>query len=385
MPPPRSALCLLALGGACAGVSVRPQDADPSTLPVVTLAAAEAAELARLVEQAIDRSRRGEHGAAERLARQALALDPRAARARAVLGMAIYQRAAVVDPPDLMLAHAAEAEVVLAERLAPGDPFVGAQHARLLQATGHLSAAAAVADAALARTAAAPPAERFDLFAVAATCRYELGEERAAVPHLQACLAVEAGDASTWFRLGACLLRIAEVPSGPRPNSLVVAQNQADAAARAFRRCAELSPDDADAWLAVGAALLRAADLAAERRDQAVRDERRDAAEQQFRAAALRFPAAAEAPFRLGVVAEGRGDVAAAQAAYDEALARDPHHLGSLLNLAALRSREPDGEPAARELLQRALRTGEQRGTLTRQERDRIRARLQAPQAPMML
>jgi tetratricopeptide (TPR) repeat protein len=373
-------LLLPAFCVACAGVSVRPDDADASALPTVSLSTADSEALASLVRLAIESLERRHDADAEHHARRALELDPRSARARAVLGASICRQSALDDPPDLLRANAGEAELILASRLAPADPFVGWLHASMLADAGHLSAAAATAEAALQRTTGAPAAERSELIGVAGTCRYELGEERAALPHLQAYVAIRPDDATASFRLGVCLLRLAETPTGPRPNSLVVAQSHAEAAARAFGRCAELAPGDADAALAGGAALLRAAELAAERRDQAAADERRQAAEQQFRDVAARFPANAEALFRAGVVAELRGDDAAARQDYLAALARDPNHLGSLLNLAACHERSdgPAADASVRELLQRALQVGVGRGALSTAERDRIRTRLGA-------
>lgn len=368
---------------ACAGVSVRPESVRADSLPVVSLSADSARDLAAHVETAIDALSDGGYAEAEQHARQALDIDPRAARARSVLGVVLFQKSALVDPPDLFLAHAGEAELRLAEQLAPEDPFVGWMHAVMLAEEGHLSAAAATAEAALQRTAGAPPAERAALLGVAGIYRYELGEERAAEPHLRGYVALRPDDATAWFRLGVSLLRMAEVPSGARPNSLVTAQNQADAAAAAFRRCVELQPDDEDAALAVGSALLRAAELAEERREQGVRDDLRRQALQQFRAVADRFQGSAEAMFRVGVVAETLEQQAAAREAYGRALARDPEHLGSLLNLAGCEDRTggADADSAMRELLQRALRADAVHGGLVGTERSRIEARLAALQS----
>lgn len=368
-----------AVCSACAGVSVRPETVRADSLPVVSLSADSARELAAHVEAAMDAVSRLDYPEAEQRARQALEIDPRSARARAVLGSVLCQQSARVDPPDLFLANAGEGELLLAEQLAPADPLVGWMHAVMLADAGHLSAAAAVAEAALGRTADAPPAQRAALLGAAGNYRYELGEERAAVPHLQAYLALRPEDAAAWFRLGASLLRMAEVPSGARPNSLVAAQSQAEAAAAAFRRSAERVQDDEDAALAVGAALLRAAELAAERRLPNEADLRRQA-EQQFRAVADRFQGSAEPLFRLGVLAETRGDAAAAREAYTQALVRDPEHLGSLLNLAASRDREgADADADVRELLERALRVDAGQGLLVGNERSRIEARLAVP------
>ncbi len=332
-------------------------------------------ELAALVDRAIEAVVRRRYGEAELAARRALAIDPRAARARVVVGMVMLQRANLGDPPDLFAANAGEAETVLAEQIAPNDAFVGWMRAVFLAEAGHMSAAATAAEAALLRTAEAPAAERAALLGIAGNYRYELGEERAALPHLQAYVGLRPEDASASFRIGACLLRIAAVPQGPK--DLLVAQNQAEAAARAFARCATLTPGDEDVALAVGAALVRAAELAEQRKDSAVRDERRREAEATFREVGERFPGSAEAMFRLGVLEESRGAPAAAHQVYLQALGRDHQHLGSLLNLAALLETGGDAE-AAGALLERALATDSQRAGLSTEERRRLQERLRA-------
>jgi tetratricopeptide (TPR) repeat protein len=246
-----------------------------------------------------------------------------------------------------------------------------------LAESGHMSAAAAAADVALARTTKAPPEARAALFGVAGTYRYELGEERAARPLLQEYLSIRPDDAAANFRLGSCLLRIAAVPTGPKEGGRadMVAQNNADGAARAFARSFELAPGDEDAALAVGTALIRAAELAESRHDSATRDQRWTSAAQQFDKVAERFPTSPEALFRLGVLAEKRGDQAAAEQAYTRALEREALHLGSLLNLAALLD---NGSAPARvqELLRRALAADAKQPGLTAGERRQIANRL---------
>jgi tetratricopeptide (TPR) repeat protein len=251
--------------------------------------------------------------------------------------------------------------------------------ADFLAEAGHLSAAAATAEAALLRTADAPAADRAALLAVAGNCRYELGEERAALPHLQAYFGLQPDDAATAFRIGSCLFRIAAAPEGAK--AMEVAQINAEGAARAFARCAELAPGDADAALAVGAALVRAAELAGQRRDLGAPERRRQQeqrwqqAEEQFRRVAEQFPENAEPVFRLGVVAETRGDIPASHQAYLQALDRDRRHLGSLLNLAALLEASGDAA-AAVPLLERALAADEARAGLSAAERRRLQQRL---------
>ncbi|MEO6593360.1 MAG: tetratricopeptide repeat protein [Planctomycetota bacterium] len=341
----------------------------------------ERANLAAHVDGAVRAVVRRQYGEAETEARAALGIDPRAARARSVLAMVMLQRANLRDPPDVFEANAGENEALLAEQLAPDDAFVGWMRAVFLAEAGHMSAAAAAAEAALARTADAPATERAALLGAAGTYRYELGEERAALTLLQAYIGLRPDDAIASFRIGWCLLRIAEVPQGPR--GMQVAQNNAEAAALAFARAAALAPGDEEAALAVGAAWLRAAELAEKRQDLAIRDERQRQAAQQFRDVAARFPGNAEASFRLGVLAERSGQLDEARAAYAQAMQRDAQHVASLLNLASLF--EADGHYAeSQALLERTLDADRQRAELTAEERSRIQNRLSSgpPKAP---
>lgn len=364
--------------GACQGVSVRPETADASSIRGGELTGEEQRLLAAHVDRAITAVVRRRYEEADLAAGAALQIDPRCARARAVRGIVLYQRAARVEPPDLFLVHSAEAELLLALQIEPADAFVGWMHAFFLAESGHTSAAAAAAEAAIERATAAPPTERAALLHSAGTYRYELGEERAALPHLQAYVSLRPDDAAACFRIGNSLLRIASVPLGPtRMVALREARTRALDAARAFGRCAELAPGDEDAALAVVAATVRAAELADEAGEADVGQRLTSEAEELARAAASRFPTNAEAMFRVGVIAERRTALEAAGEAYSQALLRDPRHLGSLLNLAALSERAAVvGAPAALELLQRALRVDAADGGLTASERRRIEARL---------
>lgn len=356
---------------ACSAVSPRPDDLDPDALPVRELTAAEQRALEPCVEQAMRELVLRHYLAAEQAATAGLRIDPRNARCHAVLGMVLLQQAKPKDPPDLDLANAGEARTVLAEKLAPADPFVGWVRALFLAESGHLSAAAAAADRAIARSRSAPPAERAPLYGLAGTYRYELGEERAALPLLEAYSDLRPDDAAAQFRIGSCLLRMADQPIGPQANQAEMAERDAEHAARAFARCVELAPGDDDAQLAVGAAVMKAADLAGDRGRDEVRKERIARAIDVFAKAAAQFPTNAEASFRVGVAEEARGDQAAAKVAYEAALARDGQHLGALLNLASLTAAGGDGD-GAKELWRRALAADTARGGLTAAERQRL-------------
>ncbi|HEX6812241.1 MAG TPA: hypothetical protein VF384_11500 [Planctomycetota bacterium] len=371
----------IALVVGCAGVSPRPELANADSLPIRELSAPEQQELAAILDRAIHAVVRKDYAEADAEARRALEIDPRAARARSVLGMVSLQRANLRDPPDVFELNAGEAEMLLAAQIAPDDALVAWMRAVFLAETGHLSAAAAAAEAALLRATGAPASDRAALLAIAGNSHYELGEERAALPHLQAYFGEEPDDAATAFRIGSCLLRIAAVPEGAK--AIEVAQIRAEDAARAFARSAELAPGDEDAALAAGAALVRAADLAGQRRDvpgperRMLQEQRWQQAEKQFHAAAERFPQSAEPIFRIGVIAETRGDAAAAHQAYLQALGRDLAHLGSLLNLAALFEASGDAN-AAGSLLERALAADTARPGLSADERRRLQERLRS-------
>jgi len=364
---------------ACAGVSPRPDAVDPESLPIRTLSAADQQRLATLVEQCVRDVVLRRYSEAERGAVAALEIDPRSARARAVRGIVLLQAAKESDPPDIFLANEGEAETVMAEKLAPADPFVAWVHALFLAESGHLSAAAAVAEAGLDRTKNSSPQERAPLLGLAGTYRYELGEERAALPLLQAYVGLRPDDAAASFRIGSCLLRMSLLPTGAPGRQEQVAQAQAEAAARAFERCVKLAPGDYDAALAIGASTMRAAELAGERGEQAEREQHLQDAAEQFRAVAERFPDNAEAWFRIGIVEETRGDRIAAGAAYEEALERDADHFGGLLNLAALLEADEDAHKRVEGLLRRALQVDQRRGGLTADERRGLEERLRRP------
>ncbi len=382
---PLAANVLAALfASACAGTTVDPATADASLLPARELTAEEHARLASLVEESMVAVRRRRFDDAGRAATAALAIDARSARARAVWAMVLLQRAATVSPPDSFDANAGEFELQLARQLAPDDAFVGWIAAVFLAETGHLSAAAHAAEQTLAHAGAAPAAERAALAGIAGTCRYELGEERAAVPHLHAYVELHPDDAIAHFRLASCLLRIAALTSGGA--AVPDAHAHAVAAAQAFERCAELSPGDEDVALAVATAHWRAAELAGDDGDGAIGQQHRQAAEQRLRAVAERFPASAEPWFRLGVAAEQRAAPEQARIAYGEAVRRAPH-VGALLGLAALLDHDGDAAAAAT-LLRQALDADAARTVLTAAQRRAIRERLAAAgagQAPRML
>lgn len=355
---------------ACAGTAPDPSQASIDDLPDVTLSDAERAECEALEQDAIDAVVRRRYEQAEVAANRVLAKNPRSARARAVLGMVRLQIAARIEPTDWFGARAGEVEMELARQLDPNNAFVGWMHAVFLAESGHMSAAAATAEEALVRSAAASATERAALLGTAGTYRYELGEERAARPHLEAYVALRPDDSAAHFRLGSSLLSIAKTPQGSPP-PYVTSQRDAEEAAKAFGRCFELAPGDEDAALAMAAAWVRAAELA----DLQDKPEERDAlhrmAVEHLGGLATKFPANAEVHFRLGVLAALQNDSKAAKDGYEAALARHEHHMGSLMNLAALVV--ADGEiDRAKKLFARLLAAPGAQTELSRSERQRI-------------
>lgn len=358
---------------ACSAVSPDPSKATIDDLPEVTLSEADRARCDELEAAAIDAVVRRRYEQAEQLADQVLAVQPRSGRARAVLGMVRLQMAARQQPSDWRAIRQGEVEMELARQLEPKSAFVGWMHAVFLAESGHMSAAAAAAEAALERSVDAPASERAALLGTAGTYRYELGEERAARPHLEAYVGLRPDDSAAHFRLGSCLLSIAKTPQGSPP-PYGVAQAEAEAAAVAFARCFELAPGDEDAALAVATAWIRAAELA-DLQKRAAKDEERDALYDKARSylqdLAKQFPSNAEVYFHLGVLASTRDQEQEAQVAYLAALDRDRNHLGSLLNLASLMVAQGELEPA-RSLLLRAVADERAAGGLTGDERERI-------------
>lgn len=380
----RWCLLLPLFAAACAGVSTDPRTATVDDLPPAASDAAARAAAVTTADAAVAAYRATRTTEAAAAADAALAADPRCGRALAVRALLQWRQAqtdAAADgdsTPTLTAANAAEAALRRAVAAAPADAFAGLALATFLGDVDHLSAAAEAAEAALGGAASANAADRVDLLAVAAACRYELGEERAALPHLLAYAAARPDDAGMHYRLGGAQLAIAALPEGPAPTSFLLAQRQAEAAARAFQRAFELRPDDAEAGRGVATAWLRAADLAAERDAAGERATALAAASAQARALAGRFPADPEPWWLFGVAAERQGDPIAAAQAYDEALARQPAHAGALLHRAALAEEAGDAAMATA-LLQRALDADAAAPCLTEAERKRLRRRLARP------
>jgi Tfp pilus assembly protein PilF len=317
---PLAALLPLA---ACGGVARAPLELADDLPAAVELDAAGRRAVEEHAAAGLAALAAGDHRAARRAATAALALDPRAARARAVLAHCLMADASRDQPPELEAWQSAEGELLRAVRLAPDDALVRRMYGAFLEGDGHASAAADAYERALA----AAPGD-LDALRAAARARYDLGQDRRAQPLLER-LAERDRSGDVLYRLAQCRLRLASAPS-TEPDAERRLAARLDEAAATFRAYAEQQPTDANAWL--GEAHARFAALRA-RRDTAAAA--RDRVLALYDEAAARDAASPEPAFGRGVVLEWAGDAAAARAAYAQALARDARHLPTLLNLAA--------------------------------------------------
>lgn len=358
----------------CAGVTPTPEQVaariglpDSATEP----ADAEAREAA-----ARERLLAGDFDGAVELAEDLLAEAPRRARARAVLAVAMLERAFADGPVPKRIETEAEGQALAAERLLPKDPVTALLRARVLARIGHLSAAADAAEASLARAFATDAPDYVELLAAAALYCHELGEDRRARKLFVELATRRPRDPDVRYRLGTCLLRNATTA------------DEGTQAVREFRAAIELAPADFEARHALVAALTRAAELFAEE-GKGVEAAAQTSAAAEFAAATARLDAqSARAAFDAGVTHEVLGDLRLARDFYDEALRRDPEHVPSLLNRIALadrlRTEPPAGEAESwqdpRPMIDRVLAIDDRDGGLLPGERQRLEA-LQAGRA----
>jgi Flp pilus assembly protein TadD len=349
MRAPFVALALTLAGCTAASPDPLAMAADlPTARP---LDAASAAALGVRVDEALARLEAGDVAAARRIAAEVLAADPSSARARAITAQGLMQDALEESPPTLGPWRRAEGELLRASRLAPNDPVVARLHARFLVADGHLSAAAARIDEGLAAEPDDP-----ELLTLGARVRFDLGDERAAIPLLRRVEALRPDDPDPVWRLAQCQIRLA-----PAEIEGALRRERFDAAVAAFTRYRRLAPTDPDGFLAEAQARLARA-LAGD----GVDPEEIERVIGLYRDAARLDPTSAEPAFGQGVAHELAGRAEDARSAYRAALALDPGHLPSLLNLGASLADAGDRE-AAVPLLRRALELG-----VTPDERDRI-------------
>ena len=320
---------------ACSTPGPLPENIAAAELPAAAqLTPAERERLDMHVRAGIrDLELRDHHGAADQAGR-ALAIDGRAARAWAIAGRARQLLASFEQPPSLDEMHRAEGELRRASGLAPADPVVARLHAEVLRSTGHLTAAVQRAEAGLE---AAP--NDADLVAVAASLRYDLGDERRAIPHFERLLDLNPDTADAYYRLGECLVTVARSSIDEEAK-----RRAAEAARAAYRTYTEREPSDPDGFFGVALAesLVDGAEFDAERALAALR-----------RAATL-DALSPRADFNRGVILDRVGEPERAREAYRAALTRDRDHLPSILNLAA-NAAAAGLDDDARELCRRAL------------------------------
>lgn len=353
-----------ALLAACRGAAPDPEAMARDLPEAARLPEAAQQDIRITADRAVDAFDAGRLEGAEELARQALDRDPACARARAVLANCLFARAARTQPPELHLQQEADGETLRAVALAPKDPVVVRLRGAFLAATMHLSAAAEAAERLLQQPPAALDHEWLDLFRAAGMWRFQLGEERAAREWLR--IAVQSPvDAMACFTYGLCMLRTAQVAT------------DATTAAWAFREASGLEPANVEARYGIHRAYARAAVLARKAGEATQADGFLQSALDAAAELAAARATDPEPEFDAGNMLAEAGKPEAAAAAWERALARDPRHIGALLNLAHLRA--PTDKAAAVVLLQRALAAaGEDRNKLSDDERRRIAAFLQS-------
>jgi tetratricopeptide (TPR) repeat protein len=306
---------------ACSSVPPSPAEYAAQVPPERELSTAERELVARLLASARQRFAEGQHDAAEDAARGALRLDPRAAGARAVLGECLAHAG---DPVR------AEGELLLASHLDPGDPHVALAYARFLERDHHLTAAAAVIDQALRRHL-----DDAELLSAASRLRFELGEERLALPLLTRLLTIRPQDAEAQYRMAQCEAALAASEQGP------LRRRAYEQAARSYAGYRQLRADDVDGCLGEAHALMHAAGAG-----QLSDRELLAAAERAYRDAEQLAPDDARVAFGLALTAEAIGDHERARQLYRRALGLDPLHAGARLNLAASLEASGQGDEA---------------------------------------
>lgn len=337
--------CLWLVG--CGSFGPLPEEFAAELPPEANLSEEQVLRVSELTGRAWSELEQGQFERAAAAAESALALDGRAALARAIRARCAMEDARQEFPPELSVWRAAEGDLRLAVRLQPGNPEIGLLHSEFLEADGHLSAAAGEAD----RVLQANPGH-VDALARAARLRYELGEERTAERHLVALLERTPNDRDARYRLAQCRLRLAKTADReldePEPKRELFAQ-----AADAFAAYRLLAPGDAEGLSGEAFARFRLLEL----RDAEPDDDEIAAVLLMYERASALAERSPEHEYNIGIVREFAGDPAGAQLAYEKALQRDPEHLPSLLNLAANLAQDERPEEAA-PYCERALKLG---------------------------
>ncbi len=333
-------LVLLPLLAACSSPGPLPEEMAANLPAQRQLSPATQERVRKLTQDALLGLLAGNYPLATQEALAAIAVDPRAARARAVLGRCLLQQAQEVQPPELSLMQRAEGEMLRAKRLDPDDPEIGVFYAQFLIIEGHLSRAAEELDQVLGLHA-----NHLSALRTASEIRYEMGEERAALPLLQRLLVNDPEDSQAVYRLGHCQLRLAEAAArrdsmeSPMPDPQALYQQ----AALSFQRYQSLQPGNADGFLGEGHALFQAMCLSAS-------DEADAAAVEKvlgtFKQAGSLRPKSPVPLHSRAVVHEYLGRLPEAQSLYELALLLNPDYLPSILNLAALAAAAGDHQAA---------------------------------------
>ncbi len=335
---------------ACSTPGPSPAEWAAQVLPVVELDPATRAEVTALTAQAMQALNDQQPTEAASLTERVLRLDPRAARARAILGIALLAPALAESPPDLTWMERAEGELRLARRLDPEDPEVAMLYAKFLEFEGQISLAAAVIDQLIAVQPGHLRALRHG-----SRLHFELGRERRAAVLLDRLVAERPTEAAARYRLALCQESLAAAIERGDTNL----DKGVDAAARAaFLRAAEsyriytrLQPRDVQGFLGEATARFRA--VIAVKNDP---NRQAGLAEvQSLLSTAARIDPTDPAPLHNRALVHAQvGDQALARADYEAALRRDKDYLPSILNLAQLL--DANGEvDAARDFCRRAL------------------------------
>jgi tetratricopeptide (TPR) repeat protein len=285
---------------------------------------------------------RGAYAEAADIAGESVDREPRDATARLLLGRALTELARAQPRPETAMLEAAEVELLSAIRLQPRHVEAHVALGTLYELEGHLEAALRAYRRALDFSA-------FDREALLAASRLsvETGEERAAALHLEALRTLPDFPVEALVWEGRCYHRLAAALDQRK-----FAKTLLGRARRAWIELQERQPQDARGYLGEAHCLWLAMDESPATATPADKQRLRQLCE---RAAAL-APGDPLAPFDLGVYLESEvmADGAGAQAAYREALARDPRHLPSMLNLARLLWLA-ERKDEAKELWRRAL------------------------------
>ena len=293
--------------------------------------------------------RSGDDAQARKLAKNALSRDPRAARARAILGRLLLTQTLRTSPPEIAAMEKVEGELLLARRLDSDDPEVMLFHSQFLEADGHISLAVEVLDGLVAGDP-----EHLEGLRGASRLHFELGEERAATPLLERVLALDPQDEESLYRLAHCRLDLAEaVDRGDLEASEQSARELFRRAAGDFGSYQALASDEILGYLGQARALLRAAELLEPDQPQQALGEF-DAVIELLVQAETQEPNSPEPRHARGAVLVRLGRLAEARTLFESALRLDPVHLPTLLDLARVLDTLGEKE-LAQDLCRRAL------------------------------